>query len=341
LVFLLLTVLKSLLWIIRRNERDIIHLYNSVTPYVEIITGCFDSMDKQSKMLNFGYWTQRSNNPSEAQKELCTIIGEFSDFRSAQRVVDVGSGFSAPAFHWKLTYDLLDITCVNINPRQLRTASNAVALSVTRSSNLKTSVIQRSDNPSLINASAVLLPFADGSTDRVVALESAQHFKRLICFVKESKRILKPRGLVIIAIPTIRSGYNRDKVGRRIRDFVHQFAKLGILYFTWASEHYTLENIVSVLTSENLSIQDVQHIGHNVYEPLTDYYISNRKFLKEKVKKNISYSSSIPIIRLALFEIVEYILYKSSLRMKNLSQKGIIDYLLIKAEKSSGNKAHK
>ena len=89
LVFLLLTVLKSLLWIIRRNERDIIHLYNSVTPYVEIITGCFDSMDKQSKMLNFGYWTQRSNNPAEAQKELCTIIGEFSDFRSAQRVVDM------------------------------------------------------------------------------------------------------------------------------------------------------------------------------------------------------------------------------------------------------------
>jgi ubiquinone/menaquinone biosynthesis C-methylase UbiE len=325
------------LWIIRRNERDIIHLYNSVTPYVQIITGCSDSMHKGSKMLNFGYWTQKSNNPSDAQKELCTIVGEFSEFRSAQSVVDVGSGFSAPAFHWKSTYDLLDITCVNINPSQLRTASNTIALSVTTSSKVKTSVIQRSGNPSLINASAVLLPFTDGSTDRVVALESAQHFKRLICFVKESKRILKPSGLVIIAIPTIRSSYSHYTIGRRICDFIHQFRRLGILYFTWASEHYTLEDIASVLTSESLSIQDVQHIGHNVYEPLADYCIRNRKFLKEKVKKNITCSSSIPIIRLALFEIVEYILYKSSLRMKNLSQKGIIDYILIKAEKSSGN----
>ena len=294
-------------------------------------------MDKEGKMLNFGYWTQKSNNPYDAQKELCTIIGEFSNFRSAQSVVDVGSGFSAPAFHWKLTYKMLDITCVNINPSQLRTASNTIALSVTTSSKAKTAVIQRSGNPSLVNASAVLLPFTDGSTDRVVALESAQHFKRLICFVKECKRILKPNGLVTIAIPTIRSGYNHYTIRSRIYDFIHQFRRLGILYFTWASEHYTLENILSMLTSESLSIQDVQYIGHNVYEPLADYYIRNRKFLKEKVKKNISYCSSIPIIRLALFEIIEYILYKSSLRMKDLSQKGIIDYLLIKAEKTSAD----
>ena len=329
------------MWIIRRNERDIIHLYNSVTPYVQIITGGSDSMDKEGKMLNFGYWTQKSNNPYDAQKELCTIIGEFSNFRSAQSVVDVGSGFSAPAFHWKLTYNMLDITCVNINPSQLRTASNTIALSVTTTSKVKTTVIQRSGNPSLVNASAVLLPFTDASTDRVVALESAQHFKRLICFVKECKRILKPNGLVTIAIPTIRSSYSHYTIRSRICDFIHQFRRLGILYFTWASEHYTLENIVSMLTAESLSIQDVQYIGHNVYEPLADYYIRNRKFLKEKVKKNISYCSSIPIIRLALFEIIEYILYKSSLRMKDLSQKGIIDYLLIKAEKTSTNYGNK
>ena len=36
--------------------------------------------DPNGNMLNFGYWTQATTIPLEAQIELCRLIGEFADF---------------------------------------------------------------------------------------------------------------------------------------------------------------------------------------------------------------------------------------------------------------------
>ena len=123
--------------------------------------------------------------------------------------------------------------------------------------------------------------------------------------------------VTIIAIPVVTSSTKSS--------FIQQFRKLGILYFSWASEHYTLDNIKSSLKFEGISIEDIQHIGHRVYEPLADYYIQNRKLLKKAVKDSLSsYAQGIS------FEIIENIIYRSALKMKSLSQRGIIDYVLIK-----------
>jgi SAM-dependent methyltransferase len=342
-----LKTLQSLLWIIRHNEIDTINLYNSITPFVQVATG------GNSNMLNFGYWSQYKKildmNPLHAQRELSALIGKFGDFQSSHRVLDIGSGFSAPATQWKSIYNFLDIICVNINSQQLSTAAKTLVPSITTTAMFHTintdidgSVISTStanvkgrpiatsavcgDILSLVNATATTLPFADGCVDRIVALESAQHFKPLQNFFKESARILKPKGLLIIAIPVI-MGSPGSKIDKG--SFIQQFRKLGILYFSWASEHYTLDNVNSSLRSEGLAIKDIQHIGNNVYEPLADYYILNRKLLKKTI--NDSLSSRTQIIA---FKIIENIIYRSALKMKSLSQKGIIDYILIKCTKT-------
>src|SRR5918992_492833 len=242
-------------------------------------------------------------SPLHAQQELSALIGKFGDFQSSHRVIDIGSGFSAPATQWKSIYDFLDIVCVNINSQQLSTAAKT-----------------------LVPLTATTLPFADECVDRIVALESAQHFKPLQYFFKESARILKPKGLLIIAIPVM-MGSTGSKISRG--SFIQQFGKLGILYFSWASEHYTLDNIKSSLRSESLSIKDIQHIGHYVYEPLADYYIQNRKLLKKTIWDSLSSRTQI-----ISFKIIEDIIYRSALKMKSLSQKGIIDYVLIKGMKT-------
>ena len=296
--------------------------------------------DNNNNMLNFGYWNQNTNGPLEAQEELCKLIGKFGDFQSAERIIDVGSGFSAPAIQWKLTYNSLDIVCVDINSRQLYTAVKMTLVPInnntetrrnTTTSAATTAILTGGDVISFVNATATTLPFANSCVDRIVALESSQHFKPLLFFIRESKRILKKGGLVIIAIPIINSN---SIVTGGIKNLIQQFTKLGILYFTWASEHYTLEKIKSILKSEEFDIQDIQCIGQHVYEPVTDYYIKKRKLLKERVKLSLSSSSSSSDIQLILFEIVEHIVYKSALKMKDLSKKGIIDYLLIKAAKN-------
>ena len=159
-----------------------------------------------------------------------------------------------------------------------------------------------------MNATSTSLPIISKSVDRIIALESAQHFRPLDQFISESKKALKNDGALIIAIPVTKS---TSKIA--------SFMKLGILSLTWASEHYSLEYVKSVIINEGFHISEIQSIGHYVYEPLADYYIKNRKHLRERVlKKYPSY--------------LENILYKSLLKMKQASQKGIIDYIIIIAK---------
>ena len=49
--------------------------------------------------------------------------------------------------------------------------------------------------------------------------------------------------------------------------------KLGLLKFTWSSEHYRLDYLKNLLTSNGFNIIDETLIGSDVYEPLADYYV--------------------------------------------------------------------
>ena len=270
--------IQVLLWTFRRNEHDVVNLYNSLSPVMQLATG--------GNMLNFGFWDQSTRDPIEAQHKLCTIVGNLAELDSAKTLIDVGSGFSAPAIHWKSIYDLLNITCVNINFGQLRTPSI-------------------NNGVSFVNSTSATLPLANNCADRVIALESAQHFKPLTSFIRESRRVLNKDGILVMAIPVT------------TEESLASFMKLGILSFTWSSEHYTLDNIKSEIRRGGFHISELQMIGKNVYEPLTDYYIQNRDSLRRKILKE--YPSYL-----------ENILFKSLLKMKDASQKGIIDYVLIK-----------
>ncbi|GBL42161.1 hypothetical protein EMGBD3_15290 [Nitrosarchaeum sp.] len=59
------------------------------------------------------------------------------------------------------------------------------------------------------------------------------------------------------------------------------FVKLGILKFTWSSEHYGLKHVRETVTSGGFIITDEKLIGKNVYEPLANYYVEHRDELKK------------------------------------------------------------
>ncbi len=128
-----------------------------MTPYGGRATG--------SNMLNFGYWSEKTKNPLQAQNELCTLVGEFANLDSAKKVIDIGSGFSAPAIHWKSLYTFLNITCINVNLLQLKTATKLVS----NSQYSKTKTLSNIKEISFVNAAATILPFVDQCADRVVA----------------------------------------------------------------------------------------------------------------------------------------------------------------------------
>mgnify|MGYP000728153031 CR=1 FL=1 len=265
-----INLVDLLLWTFRRNENDVVKLYDSLSPIMEISTG--------GDMLNFGFWNNYTSHPVDAQKQLCKMVGEMAEISSAQVIADVGSGILGPAKIWNLEYPSLQISSVNVNFSQLRSVD--------------------SGNISKLNSTARMLPFADLSLDRVIAFESAQHFKPIGDFFSESNRVLKDNGILALAIPTA-----TDDSSLR---------NLGILKFTWSSEHYKQDFVVSKTTKKFKIIKKIE-IGHDVFEPLSDYYIKNRRRLRNNILTQ--YPSY-----------VENLLFKSLLKMKKTSHEKLIDY---------------
>lgn len=270
--------LEIILWNFRKNEKDVIRIYDKLAPLMQIGSG--------ADMLNFGLWDKGISQPHQAQERLCDMVSEFSEFALAENVLDVGCGFCSPALRWKQQFGGLEIFCLNINRIQLDRRNSKEKLH-------------------LVNSTSTVIPFSDKSFDRIVALESAQHFYPLKRFLSEVKRMLKNDGNFVVAIPVV-----NNKKGL--------FSKLGILNVTWTSQHYPSELVESQIRDEGFEISRIEKIGHSVYEPLADYYIKNRDSMKEK------FSESYP-------SFVETLVYKSMIKMKKLSEDGIIDYLVIKS----------
>lgn len=276
--------LEIILWNFRKNERDIIRIYDKLAPLMQIGSG--------ADMLNFGLWDGGITQPHQAQERLCDLVSEFSEFAAAKNVLDVGCGFCSPALRWKQQFGKLEIFCLNINRTQLDRQDSK-------------------KNLHLVNSTSTIIPFSDKSFDRIVALESAQHFYPLKRFLSETKRMLKKDGSFVMAIPVV----NNQK---------SLLSKLGILNITWTSQHYSSEFVESQIRNEGFEIARIEKIGHTVYEPLAEYYIKNRNSMKER------FSETYP-------SFVETLVYRSMIRMKKLSEDGIIDYLVIKSHPTREN----
>ncbi|MEM3064903.1 MAG: class I SAM-dependent methyltransferase [Candidatus Nitrosotenuis sp.] len=280
-----ISLVDLFLWTVRRNEKDVINMYGSLSNIMKIATG--------GDMLNFGYWDSETTSPFLAQKNMCALFAQVAQLGPGQKVVDVGCGFATPASLWKKTYSPIEMTCIDINFGHLRQAhaeQNA----------------QHNEKIRIVNSTARLLPLKDESVDRVLALESAQHFKPFADFASESYRVLKKDGILAIAIPVVERPTS--------------IMALGVLAMTWSSEHYAIDFIKSVLKQHGFEISSLQRIGASVYEPLAEYYEKNRESLKVRISKEYPFY-------------VESILYNSLLKMKEVSKNKIIDYLLVVCKK--------
>lgn len=268
--------LDVILWNGRHSGKDVVNIYTKFSPMMQI--------GADTKMLNFGLWRNSTALP-DAQKEMSEYVAEFGEFNLANKVLDVGSGFCIPATIWKERFSHLDIFCLDLNFLELKNGSNHIIAQINSSSNN--------------------MPFSDESFDRIIALESAQHFVPLEKFFLEARRLLTDNGKLILAMPVTRSPSP---------------FKLGILNITWLSKKYTHRHVLDMIKQTGFSLKKQESIGELVYEPFADYYISNRPALKERLI--FAYSKNI-----------ENLTFRSMKKMKELSEKKMIDYLLLSLEK--------
>jgi SAM-dependent methyltransferase len=296
----------------------------------------------RTKMLNFGFWSQETYNIKQAQLALCRLTSDMAELDTAKNVVDVGSGYLGPADIWKSEHESIkNLISVDINFEALR-MSRFNILRVTHETEIlieppgstfvtdEMNITNHSNRLSAVNGTATCLPFVNSFADRIVALESAQHFKSFLKFIQESHRVLKKGGIILIAIPVVTRpkaiGMSR-KIG--LFDCLRSIKVLGILSLTWASQHYDLDWIKSVILKENLVINNLITIGQSVYIPLADFYLQDRKeFRGAIIGKRNSFFKNFAL------DIAERILHRSALKMKQLSLSGDIDYVLIKVSKN-------
>jgi cyclopropane fatty-acyl-phospholipid synthase-like methyltransferase len=322
--------LNPILWTARRSEHDVINLYNYLSGLMRIIT--------KDYFLNFGYWNKGINSPREAQRRLCSLIADVSNLYSARTVLDIGSGFSVPAIYWKSLFNSLNIVCVDVNLCQLKFGvslhddlkEKKIIFPLPKDNTkefkslleLELAYSEDTEKLSFVNATSTALPFADNSVDRIIALESAQHFRPLSEFFMESNRVLKKNGIFVTAMPVIHNQeyLHGDNMFSEVISSISSFFKLGVLSFTWMSEHYDLNYIKSQIVNAGFQSKEIKLIGSHVYEPLSKYYIQNREKLQNAILKE--YPSY-----------VEKILYKSISKMNELSEERVIDYAIIRADK--------
>lgn len=322
--------LNPILWTARRNEHDVINLYNYLSGLMRIIT--------KDYFLNFGYWNKGINSPREAQRRLCSLIADVSNLYSARTVLDIGSGFSVPAIYWKSLFNSLNIVCVDVNLCQLKFGvslhddlkEKKIIFPLPKDNTkefkslleLELPYSEDTEKLSFVNATSTALPFADNSVDRIIALESAQHFRPLSEFFNESNRVLEKNGIFVTAMPVIHNQecLRGNNIFSEVTYLISLFFRLGVLSFTWMSEHYDLNYIKSQIVNAGFQSKEIKLIGSHVYEPLSKYYIQNREKLQNAILKEYP-------------PYVEKILCKSISKMNELSEERVIDYAIIRADK--------
>ncbi len=322
--------LVPILWTARRSEDDVVSLYDYLSGLMRITT--------EDYFLNFGYWNEGPDSPREAQRRLCSLVADVSILSSASTVLDIGSGFSAPAVYWKSLFDSLNVVCVDVNLRHLkfgvflqghlRENKRSYRLPKDSAREIKLSLefelphLEEPEKLSFVNATSTILPFADNSVDRIIALESAQHFRPLKEFLMESNRVLEKNGIFVAAMPVVQKPkrLHGSNAFSEMISLLSSFFKFGVLSFTWMSEHYELNYVKSQIIDAGFQLKEIKFIGSHVYEPLAKYYIQNREKLQDAILKE--YPSYI-----------ERILHKSILKMNELSKEQVINYAIIRADK--------
>lgn len=144
------------------------------------------------QQVHWGYWEEPNSAEGTradylaAMAQMNVVLLEAGKVADGQRLLDVGCGFGGTIQQINAAHSGMDLTGVNIDPRQL-----VVAESQTEAIN--------GNGIGWVEADACQLPFEDSSFDRVLAVECIFHFSSRERFLAEAARVLKPGGYLAVS----------------------------------------------------------------------------------------------------------------------------------------------
>ncbi|CDO27692.1 class I SAM-dependent methyltransferase [Mycolicibacterium porcinum] len=148
--------------------------------------------------VHWGFWEDPKSAKGTradyiaAMEQMDHVLFAAGNVADGQKLLDAGCGFGGTIQQVNGTYSNMDLTGLNIDPRQL-----AAAEAQTTPTNGNTIA--------WVEADACQLPFEDNSFDRVLAVECIFHFPSREKFLAEAARVLKPGGYLAVSdfVPTL------------------------------------------------------------------------------------------------------------------------------------------
>jgi erythromycin 3''-O-methyltransferase len=165
------------------------------------------ALNDHSSYLNFGYWRSESDTLDDACQALAEKLADAAGFQEGDRILDAGYGYGDQDFMWLERYNPAEIVGLNVTPTHVRIA--------------QTKARERGLDDRLIfqEGSATAMTFEPGSFDRVVALESALHFRTRDEFFRQAYHVLRPGGVLsttdILPLSTDKTVRNADAINRK------------------------------------------------------------------------------------------------------------------------------
>lgn len=118
----------------------------------------------------------------------------------------------------------------------------------------------------ITRASLYALPYPDGYFDCVICSEVLEHLKNDRRALKELKRVLRPKGLLLITVPNKNFPFFWDPFNWFLMKIFHKHVNKNVWWLAgiWADHErlYSKKEIIDLLQKQKIKIEEIQLIIH-------------------------------------------------------------------------------
>jgi ubiquinone/menaquinone biosynthesis C-methylase UbiE len=168
-----------------------------ILPYFDVLLEKLDGGSSAldlafGRHVHWGFWPQpqvATGTPEDfaaAAELLSKKVYQAAQVQTGQKILDAGCGFGGTLASLNENFSPIDLTGLNIDPRQIARAKTKLQL-------------RPGNRLSFVEGNACAMPFPDQSFDVVLAVECIFHFSDRKKFFAEVRRVLKPGGILAIS----------------------------------------------------------------------------------------------------------------------------------------------